>query len=929
MTTDPTEEATTRCIATLERSLGDATERAHILAFLARGIEIADEERSDGWYLRATATGVALVTGRLEAFRIRRSNIEFSVIGPVADELRGALDAEHFDREVWNVIPDGIQLRVAGAKSSLALARLEDPFRRFIEATMSRMRRTVSLDLHLPGVVDWVANQVRTDLPQPSDAPPATTAAPGAEAAALQSVAPARRGRASIFDTSNQQLSTLLERIDQGSVALPDLQRRYVWRDTDVRDLLDSLFVGYPVGTLVFWNTGTTLDARALGSTERLRVSTLVIDGQQRLTSLYAAMRDVKVVGKDGDARQITIAFRPRDGRFEVADAAIRNDPEFIPDMRALWTGQTMKSQLRRDFLEALRARGRVIDADYEHVVEDNLDRAEAIRDYRFPVVEIQGARSSEEDVAEVFVRINNQGTRLGQSDFVLTLLAVFHRELRELIETSVAQLSAKSVVPLDTQGLLRTAVALGFQRGRMSAVYRFLRGVDPQSGDTSPAAREQRLQTLDAALKECVDPQTWADFHLRVIHAGFVHPSLIASNNAIVYAYAMYLLGRRACVEKSRLGALISRWLFASLLTARYSGSTETVFEQDLARVAGAANADAFVAGLDQALAEVFTEDYWSTHLVAELVTQRSHAPSALAFRAAQVILGARALFSDQSLRDLFDARVRGTRAASEQHHLFPSAYLQAQGVRDRRRINQVANLADVGWYENAIIGAKAPSRYVPDVRARQRIDDARWGRACAEHALPLGWEAMNYEEFLGERRRRMAELIRAAYRSLGGEAETAPMSPPWFLSGAEHVWKRLGEAERALRGLVRETYEAVYGSDAGHRIRAALPTGAQSALDRALRGRTGSSEVAAVLDHLYLAQLPALLFANDAWSETRRRLGGRDDVRRKLQESVDAIAPVRNEIAHVREVDRTALLRASVACDDLLAMVQASAAR
>src|SRR5205807_6854443 len=190
--------------------------------------------------------------------------------------------------------------------------------------------------------------------------------------------------------------------------------------------------------------TSDDKDARALGA-ERLgvRATTLVIDGQQRLTSLYAVMRGVDVVDKDGAMRKITIAFRPRDGRFEVADAAIRNDPEFLANVTELWNGTRPKSQIRRDLMKELRDKGRVVNEVYEDAVERNLERAHAIADYRLPTVDIrktatmQSEEATEEDVAEIFVRINNQGMRLGQADFVLTLLSVYHGELRDRIEDS------------------------------------------------------------------------------------------------------------------------------------------------------------------------------------------------------------------------------------------------------------------------------------------------------------------------------------------------------------------------------------------------------------------------------------------------------------------------------------------------------------
>jgi hypothetical protein len=155
------------------------------------------------------------------------------------------------------------------------------------------------------------------------------------------------------------------------------------------------------------------------------------------------------------------------------------------------------------------------------------------------------------------------------------------------------------------------------------------------------------------------MEPTPWRDFLLRVQHAGFVNPALIGSKNAIVNADAFYVRGRKATVPKIKLDELIARGVFGTLLTARYSGSSsETIFEQDLARVARLApdDGDGFVRALDDALKETLTNDYWSQTLVAALETQKARSPAALAFRAAQVVLGTRALFSDQSLRNLFN---------------------------------------------------------------------------------------------------------------------------------------------------------------------------------------------------------------------------------------------------------------------------------
>jgi hypothetical protein len=925
---------------TLQLAIPSETTRHAALSLLALAIDVADEERDDAWYLRETDQGLRLMAGRLLVCEVRGSRIRMSVLGPVGEDVRTALGSDAEADEEFKSIAGGLLLTFPPEHAPKAAELLKQPLVSFIEQAVARVRSRVALDDHTPEAVVHIASEVGRDLPQPHPAPEVGDSSDHVDSGADSddpgvSRQPCVRGRAPIFEHGQRAIASLMSDIERGVIALPDLQRPFVWEDTKVRDLLDSLFLGFPVGTLVLWHTSAAKDARALATeVPGLRATTLVIDGQQRLSSLFAVMRGVDIVGKDGSARRITIAFRPRDGRFEVADAAIRKDPEYLSSVTELWDGKRSKPQIRRDLLDALRDKGRAIDPVYEDAAERNLDRAHSISDYRFPTVDIRRTaathdeEANEEDVAEIFVRINNQGKRLGQADFVLTLLSVFHEELRDRIEDSAREMSNGAIVALDTQQLLRAACAVAFGRARMAAVYRYLRGIDPTTREEDTAGREKRLQELDQAASDCIASTTWRDYLLRVKRAGFVSSSQIASKNAIVNAYALYIRGRKAGVPKAKLDDVVARWLFGSLLTARYSGSSETVFEEDLARLARvpSGDTDGFVSALDQALDEALTGDYWTHSLVATLETQKARAPAALAFRAAQVVLGARALFSDQPLQNLLDPPASGARAASETHHLFPEDWLRSRGVHDRRRINQVANLADTGWHENNWIRNRGPADYVPRLREKLLIDDDRWGRLCAEHALPSGWEAMEYEAFLPERRRRMADVIRVAYRHLGGEADAPPVTPPWFLPGAEVVWQRIGEAERALRRLVREVYGARFGQAAGKKLEEAIPVSDRGALERALRSRPAGSDPLSIVDYLYLAQLPGLLFSQEAWHEIRQRLAVSDDPKRRLQSAVSEIAPVRNEIAHVREVPTDRLLRAAVACTDVLALVSTS---
>ena len=708
-------DAQVRIQGKIEVALPDGEARCSALEFLAYAIENADDERSDGWCLKETRRGLSLHTGRLQACRIRPNRLEVSVVGPVSDDTLEALGADPAAISDFKAVPGCQILSFPSGNARVASEMLKRPFDQFVDEAMARMRTSMGTSDHEPEAVAYVARIVGRELPQPSEGVGDLDAVANDEDDGLALRDPKVRGRAPIFEHGQRTIASLISDIEEQAIALPDLQRPFVWSDTKVRDLLDSLFLGFPVGTLVLWHTSDGREARPIGEdSNTIKSTALVIDGQQRLTSLYAVLRGSEVVNKDGTKRHISIAFRPRDGRLEVADAAIRKDPEFLPNIVELW-GPRSKTQIKKDLLKMLREKGRDIDDTYEDAVDENLDRARAISDYTFPVVAIRktasAAEVSDEDVAEVFVRINSQGTRLGQVDFVLTLLSVYHGELRDRIEQRAAALTADPIAALDTRQLLRATCGVAFGRARMRAIYRYLRGMDPVSGDTSIADRQARLNKLDVAADECIHSTTWQDFTLRVVAAGFVDQTLIASTNAIVNAFTFYVLGQRHNVRKPVLDECISRWVFATLLSARYSGASETTFEEDLGRIRDLEPADgpSFVRTLDDALSETITGDYWSHTLVAALQTQRRRAPAPLAFRAAQIVLGARGLFSDQLLQNLLAPPAKGKRSASEAHHLFPVAWLARVGITDRKIANQAANYADLGYYENSMIGAQS----------------------------------------------------------------------------------------------------------------------------------------------------------------------------------------------------------------------------
>ena len=483
-----------------------------------------------------------------------------------------------------------------------------------------------------------------------------------------------------------------------------------------------------------------------------------------------------KVIDEDYRERQIEVAFRPRDGRFEVADAAIRRDPEWIANISTIWASGKPSYQMVKGFLIQLGVKN-TLTADEEEKIAHNLDRLFDLQKYPFTALEIAHT-VDEEQVADIFVRINSEGVRLNQADFILTLMSVFWDEGRAALET-FCRLSRKPPDPgagaspfnhfiqPDPDQLLRVAVALGFGRGRLKSVYQILRGKDLDTGEFSSDRRDAQFKLLQETQTDVLNLTHWHRFLSCLIGAGFRSAEMISSQNALLYAYAFYLIGRkRFGVAEHLLQRLIARWFYASSLTGRYTGSPETVMDGDLNHIKGAKDEEAFVVLLEEMMATDLTNDFWTVTLPAALDSSSARNPELFAYIAAQNRLGAPVLFSHKKIQDLLDPSVKENKKALERHHLFPRAWLERQGVDDLKQINQVANFALLEWPENIDISDTPPTDYVCKIRPRFPKED--WLRMQELHALPQGWENIPYETFLLERRKMMAAIIRRGFETL-----------------------------------------------------------------------------------------------------------------------------------------------------------------
>jgi hypothetical protein len=487
-------------------------------------------------------------------------------------------------------------------------------------------------------------------------------------------------------------------------------------------------------------------------------------------------LRGKRVLDSDYKSRQIEIAFRPRDEKFEVADAAIRRDPEWVANISDVWVSGKSSRRLVNDFIEQHKSKA-TLSEDEEETIAHNLDHLFDLQKYPFTALEI-APTVGEEQVADIFVRINSEGVRLNQADFILTLMSVFWDEGRADLETfcrESRQAPAPGDAPTpfnrfiqpDPDQMLRVAIALGFGRGRVKSVYQILRGKDLETGEFSPGRRDSQFKILQETQARVLDLTHWHQFLSSLVGAGFRSGEMISSQSALLYAYAFYLIGRIRCgVPEHVLQKVIGRWFFATTLTGRYTGSPETVMDGDLNRIGGAREADTLVSLLEGVIGSALTNDFWKITLPTALDSSSARNPELFAYVASQNRLGAPVLFSHKRVADLLDPALKPKKKALERHHLFPRAWLEGQGISDLKQINQMANYALLEWPENIDISDAPPSEYVPAIRPR--FSDADWATMQDLHALPDNWERMEYQEFLQARRVKMADVIRRGFESL-----------------------------------------------------------------------------------------------------------------------------------------------------------------
>lgn len=586
-----------------------------------------------------------------------------------------------------------------------------------------------------------------------------------------------------LFDNIPSKVEDLLSDVKNGRIGLPDLQRPFVWKDNKVRELLDSMMKGYPIGYVMLWASPEDYENTGyIGKNDKIykQPDDLVIDGQQRLTALLAAMYGVTIKDKDYKERKIRISFNPLTREFDVWTPAFERNPEWISEISSVFMADQEHniSKLRKAYIRTVNE-GRVkngeseLTDDEEDIVEQNINDLLNLNIYSLPTLKIN-SKADEEDVADIFVRVNSGGQNLTEKNFIETLIAVYDNAVHDKINKFCAEsripangTSFNQILQVDPSHLIRMAVGVGFRRARLRYAYMLLRGKDLKTGEITQDVRQDNLRIFKEALDEVTNLNNWHAFMNIFASAGYLKGNLVASSNAVVFSYVLYLIGKYDYkVPSLKLQKIICKWIFMSTITGFYTGSTESEVEKQFADLRDVSNADEFVAYLNAVIANKFTDDYFEYSLPAELNSSSATSPAWYGYIAAINVLGTPMLFSTAPLSQYFVLGTSGDKNSVDKHHIFPKHYLEKIGYSNDRDRNQIANFTYLDYATNIDISDDPPIEYVG--RYREKLGEEGYKLACAQNALPENFEQLSYPEFLNKRRLLMAQIVKKAYNEL-----------------------------------------------------------------------------------------------------------------------------------------------------------------
>lgn len=593
-----------------------------------------------------------------------------------------------------------------------------------------------------------------------------------------------------LFNPFAPKLGDHIRDVELGKIGLPDLQRPFVWKDNKVRDLLDSIMKGYPIGYIMLWSSPDDytrkghigLDEKAYKQPEKL-----VIDGQQRLTALLAALKGVPVKDKDYKNRSIKISFNPLTSKFEVWTAAYNKNPEWISvisdcykrlDEDKYAAQKILQEYIKRVTEARMKESKPELTEEERFIIEQNINELFNLTGHSIPTLEIYST-ASEEEVADIFVRVNSGGQNLTEKNFIETLLAVYDNDVHSQIDQFCEQsrivsdkTSYNRIIDVSPGHLIRVAVGYGFKRARLKYAYMLLRGKDLETGKISNEERENNLNIFKNALNIATDLNNWHSFINLFHEVGYMSGDYVASENAVVFCYVLYLVAKYDYkLSSADLKRTIKRWIYMSTVTSFYTGSTESEVEKQFADLRAVRGAKAFIDYIEAEIANRFTDDFFLVTLPKAMETSSLTSPAWFGYISALNILGVQILFGNAPLKSFLVPGSSGTKKSTDKHHIFPKEFLPTIGVNEDRDRNQIANFAIIEYHDNISITDTAPHIYMGQIR--ENIGEEQYKQICNENALPFDFEKKDscremYLDFLSKRRLLMAQKVKEAFSKL-----------------------------------------------------------------------------------------------------------------------------------------------------------------
>lgn len=595
------------------------------------------------------------------------------------------------------------------------------------------------------------------------------------------------------FSVYSTAIENIISWIKSGEVAIPEIQRPFVWDASKVRDLLDSLYKGFPVGYLIIWkNPDMKLKDGSISVGKKI-----LIDGQQRVTAIQAAVAGMEVTDANYKKKRIRIAFNPQTEEFEVCNPAIEKDVKWIPDIAQVFTVGFKQYKFLREYCKANNME------DGEDEIEPAISKLQSIKGINLGVIELSQALSIS-DVTDIFIRINSQGVVLSQADFAMSKISADDRYggrvIRKMIDyfchfmqrssdfdTIIANDEdfAKSsllnkikwvvkeqediYVPSYTD-VLRVSFTHKFKRGKISDLVSLLSGRDFKTRENVESIAQESFQLLREGVEAFVNETNFKRYLMIVRSTGIIDSDLVRSQNVLNFGYILYLTLKDMSIDAAKIEKLVRKWIVISILTGRYSGSAESAIDYDIKRFTEQDPVQFLKTTEDGELSDAF----WDTVIVSRLNTSVGSSPYFKVFLMAQVKRGARGFLSSQiDVQSLIEQR-------GDIHHIFPKKYLQKNGVTLRKDYNQVANYVYTQSEINIKIKDNAPCVYMGNMKKQIAGEGTFYGNITdaqdlkvnlSENCIPeefMDMDVSDYGTFLNKRRILMAQYIRDYYRGL-----------------------------------------------------------------------------------------------------------------------------------------------------------------